>query len=391
MAVKWRKFLKGGSGVALGVLVAAVLAGCTLSLPWKTEAKGEEPAAKPNLTLEAQADLFVSRMSDSQKIGQLMMVGLPGDTLDADGRYMLTEFPNGNVIFFDRNMKNPEQVKKLSADVQKEVKASTGLPAFIAVDQEGGQVRRMEAYMPAMPSAAVLGQQSPEAAYHWAVETGKALKEMGININFAPVVDLDGAYERSYGKTPETVIPYAKAAIRGYTESGVMTSLKHFPGIGKVKTDPHLDGDVVSLSRQELDQQDGKPFKDIIAGMDSEKTFVMVSNVTFPALDAKVPACLSRAIMKDILRDAYGYKGLVLTDDMDMGAMAKHYPFSEMGVRAIEAGADIVLVCQDAAHAQQVYNGLLKAYRNGTLDHRMVDEKVKRIVLVKWKNLEGKS
>ncbi len=387
MGIKWKKLLKSGSGVAVGVMAVALLAGCTLSLPWKTEAKGEGSVSLQNLTIEEKAERFVSKMSDSQKIGQLMMVGLSGDTLDADGRYMLTEFPNGNVILFDRNMKNPEQVKKLTADIQREVRNTTGLPAFIAVDQEGGQVRRMEEYMPVMPAAAVLGKQNPDATYGWAVETGRALNQMGINLNFAPVVDLDGAYERSYGKTPEEVIPYAKAAIQGYSENGVMTSLKHFPGIGKVKTDPHLDGDVVSLSRQELDQQDGKPFHDIIAAMDADKTFVMVSNVTFPLLEENVPACLSKTIMKDILRDAYGYKGLILTDDMDMGAMAKHYPFPEMGVKAIQAGADIVLVCQDASHAQQVYNGLLKAYRSGTLDAKMVDEKVKRIVLVKWKNL----
>ncbi len=390
MAIRWKALLKSGSGAAIGIVAAALLAGCALSLPWKTEAKGEESASPKALTLEEQAEQFVSHMSDSQKVGQLMMVGLPGDTLDADGRYMLTEFPNGNVILFDRNMKNPEQVRNLTADIQKEVRAATGLPAFIAVDQEGGQVRRMEEYMPAMPAAATLGKQNPEVTYDWAVKTGKALREMGINLNFAPVVDLDGAYERSYGKTPEEVIPYAKAAIRGYTESGVMTSLKHFPGIGKVKTDPHLDGDVVPLSRQELDQQDGKPFHDIITAMDADKTFVMVSNVTFPMLEEKVPACLSKTIMKDILRDVYGYQGLVLTDDMDMGAMAKHYPFQEMGVQAILAGADMILVCQDASHAQQVYNGLLKAYRSGKLDKKLVDEKVKRIVFVKWKNLEGR-
>lgn len=339
------------------------------------------------MTLEKQAEKLVSGMSDSQKIGQLLMIGIQGTTLDQDSRYMLSEFPNGNVILFDRNMKTPEQVQHLTAEIQKQVKAATGVPAFVGVDQEGGQVRRMETYMPDMPAAAVLGKQSPDVTHRWAVETGKSLRQMGINVNFAPVVDLDGAYQRSYGKTPEEVIPFAKAAIEGYTETGVMTSLKHFPGIGKVKTDPHLDGDVVLLNRSELDQLDGKPFRTLIDEMDADKTFVMVSNVTFPNLGQNVPACLSNVIMTDILRKSYGYQGLILTDDMDMGAMAKHYPFSEMGVKAIEAGADIVLVCQDYGHAQQVFNGLLKAYRAGTIDQKMVDEKVRHIVMVKLKEL----
>lgn len=381
------KLYKQIGGGLLLALAGLVVAGCSFCFPLKTVAQGENIDGENGLTLEKQAEKLVSGMSDSQKIGQLLMIGIQGTTLDQDSRYMLSEFPNGNVILFDRNMKTPEQVQHLTAEIQKQVKAATGVPAFIGVDQEGEQVRRMETYMPDMPAAAVLGKQSPDITHRWAVETGKSLRQMGINVNFAPVVDLDGAYQRSYGKTPEEVIPFAKAAIEGYIETGVMTSLKHFPGIGKVKTDPHLDGDVVLLNQSELDQLDGKPFRTLIDEMDADKTFVMVSNVTFPNLGQNVPACLSKVVMTDILRKSYGYQGLILTDDMDMGAMAKHYPFSEMGVKAIEAGADIVLVCQDYGHAQQVFNGLLKAYRAGTIDQKMVDEKVRHIVMVKLKEL----
>ena len=387
LVIRMHKLYKQIGGGLLLALAGLVVAGCSFCFPLKTVAQGENIDSENGLTLETQAEKLVSRMSDSQKIGQLLMIGIQGTALDQDSRYMLSEFPNGNVILFDRNMKTPEQVQQLTAEIQKQVKAAAGVPAFIGVDQEGGQVRRMETYMPDMPAAAVLGKQSPDVTYRWAVETGKSLRQMGINVNFAPVVDLDGAYQRSYGKTPEEVIPFAKKAIQGYTETGILTSLKHFPGIGKVKTDPHLDGDVVLLNRQELDQLDGKPFRTLIDEMDADKTFVMVSNVTFPNLGQNVPACLSKVIMTDILRKSYGYQGLILTDDMDMGAMAKHYPFSEMGVKAIEAGADIVLVCQDYGHAQQVFNGLLKAYRAGTIDQKMVDEKVRHIVMVKLKEL----
>lgn len=343
-----------------------------------------EPVA---LTAEERADRIVAKMSDSQKIGQLMMIGIQGTDLDADGRYMMTEFPCGNLILFDRNMETPEQVKRLTGNVQKTVRETTGVPALIGIDQEGGEVMRMRQYLPNMPSAEALGQENSDAARSWAVKTGTALHDLGINTNFAPVVDLNGAYHRSYGKTPETVVPYAEAVIQGYTETGLFTSLKHFPGIGKVKTDPHVDGDVVSITHEELNAADGKPFRDLIQTMDPDRTFIMVSNVTFPQIDAENPACLSRIIMTDILRKEYGYKGLILSDDMEMGAMAKHYDFGEMGVRAIAAGADMILVCHDYGHEQQVYNGLLKAYRDGRLDKTAVDEKVKRIVLIKLKYL----
>lgn len=348
----------------------------------------ESPASviaieEKTLSPEEKAERIVNRMTDAQKIGQLMMIGIQGTELDGDAKYMLTAFPNGNVILFDRNMNNPEQVKSLTTEIQKTVKDETGVPAFIGIDQEGGQVMRMRSYLPPMPSAEKLGQSTPDEAKKWAVETGSSLKNLGFNLNFAPVVDLDGAYERSYGKTPAEVTPFAKAVIAGYDKNGIRTALKHFPGIGKVKTDPHIDGDVVYVTRDQLDQEDGKPYLDLIPQVDSQKTFIMVSNVTFPELDPNSPACLSKTIMTDILRHDYGYRGLILSDDMEMGAMAKHYPFEEMGVKAIEAGADIVLVCHDYTHMQEVYNGLLKAYRSGQLDHQMVDEKVYRIILAK--------
>lgn len=326
-------------------------------------------------------------MSDSQKVGQLMMIGIQGTALDADGRYMLTEFPCGNLILFDRNMETAEQVKKLTQDVQRTVKETTGVPALIGIDQEGGEVMRMRQYLPDMPSAEVLGQGALEAAHDWAVKTGTALHDLGINTNFAPVVDLDGAYHRSYGKIPEEVVPYAEAVIQGYTETGLFTSLKHFPGIGKVKTDPHIDGDVVTLTHEELNAEDGKPFRDLIQSMNQGRTFIMVSNVTFPNIDADNPACLSKIIMTDILRNEYGYRGLILSDDMEMGAIAKHYDFGDMGVRAIAAGADMILVCHDYGHEQEVYNGLLKAYRDGRLDRSAVDEKVRRIIQTKLQYL----
>ena len=296
---------------------------------------------------------------------------------------MFTEFSCGNVILFDRNMQTPEQVKSLTDDIKRVVTGTCGVLPLIAVDQEGGSVMRMKGSLPDMPSAEAIGGESVETGEKWAVKTGEALSKIGINTNFAPVVDLDAAYHRSYGKTPEQVVPFAEAVIRGYTSTGIKTSLKHFPGIGKVKTDPHIDGDVVNITRAELEKEDGKPFRDLIAKTNPENTFIMVSNVTFPNLDRENPACLSKAIMTDLLRNDYGFKGLILSDDMEMGAISKHYQFRDVGVKAIEAGADIILVCHDYEHEQEVFNGLLSAYRNGKLDKRQIDEKVKRIIKIK--------
>lgn len=339
--------------------------------------------AKSSLSPEEKADKLLSQMTDAQKIGQLIMIGIPGPTLDDNARYMMTEFPCGNVILFDRNMQSPEQTTELNKKIHETILNQSNIPPFIAIDQEGGAVVRMEKDLPPLPAAETVGQGTTENAKKLAKETGISLKSLGFNLNFAPVVDLNSLYHRSYGKTPETVIPFAKAVIDGYTEANIKTTLKHFPGIGKAKTDPHMDKEMVSISKEILNKEDGKPFRELIKQTNPNDTFIMVSNVTYPDIDLSGPACLSRIIMTDILQNEYQYKGIIFTDDTDMGAMAKYYTFTEIGCKAIEAGADIILVCHDYRHAQDVFNGLLKAYRNGTLDHQFIDQKVKKIILTK--------
>lgn len=334
-------------------------------------------------TIRREAERLVAGMTDRQKIGQLMIIGFQGTELDQDSTYMLTEYPVGNVILFDRNMESSQQVKKLNAAVTDLVFSRQGVIPLICVDQEGGLVARMPGGLPALPAAEEIGKMDVTQAERLARDTGKALREIGFNVNLAPVADLGMTDKRSYGNEPEQVARYAAATIRGYSGTAIMTALKHFPGIGQVKTDPHIDGDIVSLSKEELRIRDGKPFYELIGKTTPDETMVMVTNVTFPKLDPEAPACLSKAVMADLLREEYGFKGLVVVDDLEMGAMSKHYSFRDMGVRAIAAGADLLLVCHEYSHEQEVYNGLLEAYRTGRLDKKAVDGKVRRIIEVK--------
>lgn len=370
--------------VSLGVTILTVtaLSGCTGLMP--TQSDTETGATNQPQTVEEKAAAIVDKMTPEERVGQLMMVGILGPTLDKDASWQLSQYPLGNIILFDRNMENPAQVKKLNQGLTKQIQDTTGVAPFIAVDQEGGQVVRMREQFPAIPSEAAIGATgNPATAKEEAVKTAKALKDMGFTVNFAPVVDLGARAERSYSSDPDTVVAFAKEAIAGYTSVGVWSSLKHFPGIGKVQTDPHIDGDSVMASRDMLDQQDLRPFNELISAMNHDNTFIMVSNVTFPALDPNLPACVSKPIMTDLLRNQYQYKGLILSDDMEMGAMAKHYAFSDMGVMAIKAGADMVLVCHDYGHERETYEGLLKEYKQNEEFRNLVDEKAKRIVLTK--------
>lgn len=366
-----------------GLCLAVSVSGCSLDTLTGQSLPGQGQGQPPQ-SVEEQAQALVDKMSPEERVGQLMMVGILGPTLDKDAKWQLSQYPLGNIILFDRNMESPGQVKQLTTAVTKQITDQTGVAPFIGVDQEGGQVLRMREQFPAIPSEAAIGQSGdPAIAKKWASTTAAELKKMGITVNFAPVVDLGLGAERSYSSDPDTVISFAKEAIAGYSEAGIWTSLKHFPGIGKVQTDPHIDGDSVTASRDMLEQGDLRPFRELIPQLNPDATFIMVSNVTFPALDPALPACVSKPIMTDLLRNQYHYQGLIVSDDMEMGAMAKHYAFTDMGVMAIKAGADMILVCHDYDHERETYEGLLKEYKQNDDFKKLVDEKVRHIVLTK--------
>ena len=346
----------------------------------------QKEAAKPSheLSIEEKSEKIAAAMSPEDKVGQLLMAGILKPTLDADAGKQIQDCHIGNIILFDRNMESQQQVSQLTNKLRSQITTQSHIAPFIALDQEGGQVLRMRQDFPAVPSETQIGKSGqPEEAKKWASITGKTLQQMGINVNFAPVVDLGSKAERSYSMDPDVVTNFAVQACQGYADAGIWCALKHFPGIGKVKTDPHVDGDQVQVSREELEQQDLKPFRDILQQVSQDAVFVMVSNVNFPALDAQYPACVSNKIMTDLLRHTYQYQGLIVSDDMEMGAMAKHYAFSDMGVMAIKAGADMVLVCHDYGHERETYEGLLNAYRNDDAFRQLVDERVQRIIRIK--------
>ena len=372
-------------GIQWGIRIGCVVAVFAYAFFFYGHEKtADEHASQPTATIEEKAAAIAAAMSPEDKVGQLLMAGIQHPALDAEAAKQIEKCHIGNIILFDRNMESQQQVRQLTAALRRQIAAQSHIAPFIALDQEGGQVLRMRQDFPAVPGEAAVGESGkPEEAKKWAVVTGQTLKDMGINVNFAPVVDLGSNAGRSYSTNPDTVTAFALQACQGYREVGIWCALKHFPGIGRAKTDPHIDGDRVQVSREELEQQELKPFHDMLQQVPQDDVFVMVSNVTFPALDAQWPACLSANVMTDLLRNTYQYQGLILSDDMEMGAMAKHYAFSDMGVMAVKAGADIVLVCHDYGHERETYEGLVKAYQEDEAFRQLVDEKVKRIIRIK--------
>lgn len=355
-----------------------------------TEASGDsvkDIAANQELSLDERVEKIVDNMSDSEKVGQMLMIGIQGTEMNDDVSYMLNEYAVGGIILFDRNMATKEQVKKLNAELQHNVHGS--LPPFIGIDEEGGRVARMREAFPPPPSQAEISSNGDaKEAEAWAIKVSTGLQQMGFNVNFAPVADV-GIDEagRMYSDDAETASRFVQAAAKGYAQENMICTLKHFPGIGKGRADTHDDFVEVNADIDTLLSNDILPFKNMFQQENNDDFWVMVTHVTYPAIDAKNPASMSYAVMNNLLRQQMGYSGIVITDDVDMGAIAKHYDFKEVGVKAVTAGADIVLVCHDYEHEADVYNGILQAVRNGTISQERLNDSAKRIVRAKLLHL----
>ena len=359
-------------------LAMLLLTGCG-GQPQRTAAENAPEVVKA-MTPEERADAFLARMTPAEKIGQLLMIGVHGAELNDDSRFMLSEYAVGGIVLFDRNLETAEGVRRFTRELQE---ARHGEPLLlIAIDEEGGPVVRMSDVLPPPPAQSEIGQSGdPALARKWAKETAQKLRDFGFNLNFAPVADV-GDGPRFYSADAEETAAFVREAVAGYADENMLCALKHFPGLGKGEEDTHLQTVVVNADRETLEKEDLVPFRAMIEEAKPEQFFVMTSHIIYPALDGERPASLSAAVMTKLLREELGWRGVVVTDDMEMAA-AGVYPFEELGVRAVEAGADMVLVCQEYEHEQEVYDGLLKALQSGRISEKRIDESVRRILTAK--------
>ena len=288
----------------------------------------------------------------TRQVGQLFMVGIPGVHLDRDIEFLIRDFDPAGVILFSRNIEDPLQLAGLCSDLQDTAINYHQKPLFIAVDQEGGRVSRLREPFTIFPGNEAIGMDDnpPARAQEFASITAMEMKMVGLNMNLAPVVDVRrGEPERHlggrmFGEDSETVSMLGGIVVRTLQENGVMAVAKHFPGLGRAGIDPHFHLPVIETDIKEIHRVNLPPFQAaIVEGV----TALMTSHAVYPALDDKHPATLSPQIMIGLLRNQMRFNGLIVTDDLEMGAIAKKWGVAEGALMSFEAGADMLLICKD--------------------------------------------
>lgn len=321
-------------------------------------------------------------LSLKEKVGQLFVCGFGGHEPTDGIRQLIRDYGLGGVVYFRRNLSDAAQVKRLTSALQ----AEASVPLFVCIDQEGGMVVRLEEGVTVMPGAMTVGAAGEaDWAYEAARWSGAELREIGINMNFAPCLDVNNNPAnpvigvRSYGEDPRHVAKLGVAAIRGYQESGVAAVAKHFPGHGDTASDSHLELPVVPHRRDRLDEVELLPFRAAIeAGVDA----IMTAHVVFPAYEPDGrPATLSRRILTGLLRERLGYEGVVVTDCLEMNAIAETVGIARGAVEAVKGGADLVLVSHRLDRQVAALEAVYEAVLAGEIPASRIDEAAERI----WK------
>lgn len=361
------------------------------------------PCSKKQASMEMERQIRqqvrqrIRQMSPEEKIGQMVVVGFQGTQLSEEQIQYIQSHHIGNVVLFGQNATDRKQIAALCSQLQKTILESTGIPAFIATDQEGGKVTRIQNGATQFPgNMAVAATGHPDYAKRIGDYMGQELHSLGINVNFSPVLDVNSnpnnpvINTRSYSDDPETVAKYGCEMIEGLRSQNVLACGKHFPGHGDTNTDSHYGLPIINKSVDDMEKNELVPFQAAIAdGVD----MLMVSHIVFPAYDPqKLPASMSWVILTGLLREQLGFRGLIITDSMTMGAIKGHYGVAQGSLAAAKAGADLILtgdgssrIPDDPDPQGETIALLVAAAKEGSLPMSRIDDGVKRILTYKMK------
>ncbi|HBI27489.1 MAG TPA: beta-N-acetylhexosaminidase, partial [Peptococcaceae bacterium] len=344
-----------GRGILIFFLVClAFLSGYIIStgfklpFPRESEQQQNDISEKPDQEEVDPIKEQLDSLTLKEKIGQMVIVGIEGEQISDSERQMIKENHVGGIILFKRNIQNANQMLSLINELKK-TNSPNKIPLFLSIDEEGGIVTRMPDEINKLPASAKVGEKNDsDLAFQIGEVLGQELNSFGLNMNFAPVLDINSnpnnpvIGERAFGTTPEIVSKLGIQTIKGIQSQNVISVVKHFPGHGDTSVDSHVGLPSVNRDLDRLSNFELKPFASAIQnGADA----VMIAHILLPKIDANHPASLSQTVITDILRNDLQFDGVVLTDDMTMGAIVNNYDLGEAAVESINAGSDIVLVC----------------------------------------------
>lgn len=330
----------------------------------------------------------IKEMSIEEKIGQMVTAGVEGYTLDENSIKLIEEHHVGGIIIFGKNVENSNQLLSL-IDSIKEVNSKNRIPLFISVDEEGGRVSRMPKEIKKLPTNRRIGQMNnKELSYKIGTILAEELNMFGFNMDFAPVLDINSnpknpvIGDRAFGAELEIVRDLGIETMKGIQSGGIISVIKHFPGHGDTSVDSHIGLPTVEHDIERLNSLELVPFRDAIKdGADT----VMVAHILLSKIDPDYPSSLSKTVITGILREKLGFKGVVISDDMTMGAIVENYEIGNAAIKAINAGSDIVLVAHGYDNSLAVINSIKEAVTNGIISEERLNESVYRILSLKQK------
>ncbi|WOV88518.1 beta-N-acetylhexosaminidase [Sporosarcina oncorhynchi] len=328
----------------------------------------------------------LAQMTVEEKIGQLLIVGMEGTTYGDQLDKLIRQHHVGGIILLGKNISTADQIVGL-LNHAKTANKEYGIPLFLSVDEEGGRVSRLPTGLKKSPSAAKVGNKNDETlAYDSGVYLGELLNAFGYNMNYAPVLDVNSNTQnpvigdRSYSADPAQVTEVALAVRRGMIDQQIISVVKHFPGHGDTHTDSHKALPVINKSLEELQKTELIPFRQAIA---DHVDVIMVAHILFPTLDPTNPSSLSKRIIDGLLRNEMGYDGVVITDDLTMGAIINDYTVAEAALKSFLAGSDLLLIVGDYKNQIETVEKLDAAVATGTITEERLNESVRRILQLK--------
>jgi beta-N-acetylhexosaminidase len=346
----------------------------------------DDQAVQPNQPDQEKNILEkITNMSLDEKIGQMIIAGISGTTIDTNTKKLLTKYMVGGIIFYQDNLVNPSQAVQLLNQLKSE--GDQNVPLLLGVDQEGGRVTRLPGGLINFPTNKEIGAiNDAQFSYNVGTMLGKELKEYGFNLDFAPVLDINSnpknpvIGDRSFGNNPAIVSKLGIQTLKGIQSQKIIPTIKHFPGHGDTSVDSHLELPIVNKSHAQLKELELIPFEQAI---NSGADVVMVAHILLPKLDAVFPSSMSKNIITGILRNQLDFSGVVITDDMTMKAIIDHYSIGGAAVESVKAGSDIILVGHDYNKIVETITSLKTAVQKGEISQQRINASVRRILKLK--------